>query len=98
MSSKSDKAVPKIVDFGLTKLLGPQETTKEPYGTVGYIAPEVIRKEPYSYSCDIWSFGCILYILLSSTAPFDCESHETEMINKLITGQEGAKFEGGKWD
>jgi len=44
MTDNSDNAKPKIVDFGLTKLIGPSETTNEPYGTLGYIAPEVLKK------------------------------------------------------
>ena len=45
MSDNSEKAVPKIVDFGLSKIMGPTETATEPFGTVGYVAPEVLRKE-----------------------------------------------------
>lgn len=44
MSDTSDKAIPKIVDFGLAKILGPGEVTNEPFGTYGYQAPEVLLK------------------------------------------------------
>lgn len=71
MSDDTDSAVPKIVDFGLTKLVGPSETSVESFGTVGYIAPEVILKEPYTFSCDVWSLGCILFSLLGGYLPFD---------------------------
>ena len=50
------------------------EKADEPFGTLGYVAPEVLRKEPYSFSCDLWSFGCIIYALLSGSLPFDHES------------------------
>jgi serine/threonine protein kinase len=46
----------------------------EPFGTLGYVAPEVLKKEPYSFSCDVWSIGCIAYALLSGSLPFDHQS------------------------
>lgn len=74
MSDTSNTAKPKIVDFGLAKIIGPNETADEPFGTLGYVAPEVLKKKPYTFSCDVWSIGCILYALLSGSLPFDHES------------------------
>lgn len=71
MSDNSEKAIPKIVDFGLSKIMGPTETATEPFGTVGYVAPEVLRKEQYGFACDLWSLGCIIYALLSGSLPYD---------------------------
>lgn len=79
MSDKSDKAVPKLVDFGLAKLIGPNEKADEPFGTLGYIAPEVLNKEPYSFSCDVWSYGCIIYALMCGYLPFDNEDPKIVM-------------------
>ena len=76
MSDASDHAVPKLVDFGLAKIIGPTEKSDEPFGTLGYVAPEVLNKEPYSFSCDLWSLGCIAYALLSGSLPFDHESQQ----------------------
>jgi serine/threonine protein kinase len=42
MQDASDSAIPKIVDFGLSKIIGPEEKASEPFGTVGYVAPEVL--------------------------------------------------------
>ena len=47
MSSDSDDACAKIADFGLATLLGPSQTASESYGTLGYTAPEVLKKEQY---------------------------------------------------
>ena len=33
MNDTNDKAIPKIVDFGLCKIIGPNETANEPFGT-----------------------------------------------------------------
>jgi calcium/calmodulin-dependent protein kinase I len=73
MSDNSERAVPKLADFGLAKIVGPSEKADEPFGTLGYAAPEVLRKEPYGSACDLWSLGCIVYSLLCGALPFDHE-------------------------
>lgn len=42
MSDGTDKSIPKLVDFGLAKIIGPNEKATEPFGTLGYVAPEVL--------------------------------------------------------
>ncbi len=71
MSDASDGAVVKLVDFGLSKFVGPNGTADELYGTLGYVAPEVLKKQAYGFSCDMWGLGCIVYALLSGCLPFD---------------------------
>jgi len=44
MSDNSERSIPKVVDFGLAKIIGPNETATEPFGTLGYVAPEVLKK------------------------------------------------------
>jgi len=44
MSDQTENAMPKIVDFGLAKIIGPSNTASEPFGTLGYVAPEVLLK------------------------------------------------------
>ena len=42
MVDDSDDAEVKLVDFGLSKTFGPNETCKEPFGTLCYVAPEIL--------------------------------------------------------
>ena len=76
MSDFSEAAVPRLIDFGLTMILGPTDRTSEPFGTLGYVAPEVLMKQQYHFSCDHWSFGCLIYGLLSGSLPFDHSTSE----------------------
>jgi len=71
MTNRTDNSIPELVDFGLAKMIGPNERATEPFGTLGYTAPEIISKKPYSFSCDLWSLGCIIYALLCGCLPFD---------------------------
>ena len=49
----------KIADFGVaTEVIGRNTNTKRTEtGTAWYMAPEVIKSEPYSYPIDIWAVG-----------------------------------------
>ena len=76
MTDTSEKSVPKLVDFGLAKMIMPDEKAEEPFGTLGYVAPEILEKKPYSFQCDMWSLGCIVYALLCSSLPFDHDSQK----------------------
>jgi serine/threonine protein kinase len=39
-------------------------------GTVEYAAPEVLRGEPFTEKCDVWSFGVVLWELLTRRRPY----------------------------
>ena len=86
MSDCGERAVPKLADFGLAKIVGPSEKADEPFGTLGYAAPEVLRKEPYGPACDLWSVGCITYALLCGALPFDHES-QRETAKMTVLGR-----------
>lgn len=42
MTEDTDTGDVKIVDFGLSKILGPSQTSVDPFGTLSYVAPEVL--------------------------------------------------------
>jgi calcium/calmodulin-dependent protein kinase I len=73
MSSKADTAIPYIVDFGLSIILGPEQKKCEIYGTQGYLAPEMCDRQPYYKEVDLWSLGVLFYSIISGFMPFEQE-------------------------
>ncbi|CAD8049497.1 unnamed protein product [Paramecium primaurelia] len=68
----------RIIDFGLSKKYPPPQSTNQgrsqvrtqtKVGTPIYVAPEVLLGK-YSQTCDEWSLGCIMYVLLCGEPPF----------------------------
>ncbi|RLN70661.1 hypothetical protein BBJ28_00012388 [Nothophytophthora sp. Chile5] len=62
----------KISDFGLSCVLelGRSADLTAETGTYGWMAPEVIRHEPYSTKADVYSYGVVLWELLAKDVPF----------------------------
>jgi serine/threonine protein kinase len=77
MTDTSETSEPKLMDFGLSKMIGPNEFCSEPFETIGYAAPEILRGKQYDKSVDIWSLGVVLFIILTGHTPFDAESDES---------------------
>lgn len=46
-----------MLDFGLSKTIGPDGKCSELFGTLSYVAPEVPKEKPYDKSVDLWSIG-----------------------------------------
>ncbi|CRL04514.1 CLUMA_CG017590, isoform A [Clunio marinus] len=63
-------AIIKLTDFGFAKETYVKDTLQTPCYTPYYAAPEVLGPEKYDKSCDIWSLGVIMYILLCGFPPF----------------------------
>lgn len=52
-------------------------------GTAEYLAPEVLEKNrAYGKACDWWSFGCVIYEMLTGCPPFYC-TNRPEMFQKI---------------
>lgn len=88
----------KILDFGLAKLVEPADGNKaqtdvptrkvhtDPgtvMGTVGYMSPEQVRSQPIDHRSDIFSFGAVLYEMLSGRRAFNRDS-AVESLNAIL--------------
>jgi serine/threonine protein kinase/Flp pilus assembly protein TadD len=75
----------KIMDFGLAKLKGATKLTKtrSTLGTAAYMSPEQAQGEEVDQRSDIFSFGVVLYELLTGRLPFEGE-HQAAIIYSII--------------
>ena len=88
LTEASDKGNIKIMDFGLSKILGKKEKSTDGFGTLTFVSPEVLIRKPYNKEVDIWSLGVILYLMLSGELPFDDPDDNEQNIAKSIVYQD----------
>jgi eukaryotic-like serine/threonine-protein kinase len=81
----TNDGVVKIVDFGLAKLSGVTKLTRtgSTLGTMAYMPPEQLQGSPVDARADIFSFGVVLYEMLTGVAPFRGD-HEAVLIYSII--------------
>lgn len=64
----------KLCDFGLSKIMTKALPPTPKIVTYTHRAPEIICEYPYSFKCDLWSVGCVLYEMICGALPFKVSS------------------------
>jgi len=101
----ADDAQLKVVDFGFARVKPELESGMlTPCFTLPYAAPEVLdtalipSQEGYNESCDLWSLGVILFVMLSGKAPFYSRSKSDSASSIMRRIKEGdIRLEGESW-
>ncbi|PRT55994.1 Serine/threonine-protein kinase RAD53 [Wickerhamiella sorbophila] len=90
--AQTDPIVVKVADFGLAKISSQGTFLKTFCGTLSYLAPEVLASRngagaaKYSRLVDIWSIGCLAYVILTGYLPFSGNTQE-ELYRSVMSGQ-----------
>jgi serine/threonine protein kinase len=81
------EGVVKVMDFGIAKVEGAENLTSAgaPVGTVSYMSPEQLQGEPVDVRSDLYSFGIILFELLTGCTPFKNDSDISSIIHHIHT-------------
>jgi eukaryotic-like serine/threonine-protein kinase len=93
------EGVPKLLDFGIAKILHPQHGAESLQQTVtllqlltpDYASPEQVRNEPISTSSDVYSLGVILYRLLTGFDPYRVKTDSLQEMMQAICESEPEK-------
>lgn len=97
ISKKSNNEIKlKIMDFGLSKIMSSSEKSVDGVGTLNYVAPEVLVRDPYNTKADVWSLGIILYFIFTKFLPFDDVDSNEENIAALTIHSE-VEFPSHLW-
>jgi len=74
-----------VMDFGLAKLVGVSRLTKagSTVGTLGYMSPEQVQGQETDHRSDIFSFGVLLYEMITGKSPFT-GAHESAILYEVV--------------
>jgi type II secretory pathway pseudopilin PulG len=82
----TSNGVVKIMDFGIAKTGGSVTSTGQVLGTPNYMSPEQVKGKPLDGRSDLFSFGVVLYEMLTGEKPF-VGQNVTTIIYKIVNEQ-----------
>lgn len=72
-----------LTDFGLSKQPLDDTKTYSFCGTVEYMAPEIVNRKGHSFAADWWSYGVLMFEMLTGSLPFQGDSRKKTMTHIL---------------
>jgi len=89
-----DDSIPevKIIDFGLARILPSDDGATSFLGTKGYLAPEMLQRNAYGKSVDVWAVGVIAFVLLCGCLPFGDDNSFIENTPHAAKGKFTLRF------
>jgi len=85
MSDENDKFI-KLADFGFAARVHQSKSLTKQCGTPFFVSPEILMRKPYDQKSDMWSIGCIIFLLLAGNLPFMGRSQK-ELFRKIVSGK-----------
>jgi serine/threonine-protein kinase len=91
------EGTPKLLDFGIAKLLASNETDPHDTGTAmrlltpAYASPEQLRGSPITVATDVYGLGVILYQILTGRLPHDVAGKTLGEVERLVCDEEPAR-------
>jgi serine/threonine protein kinase len=76
-----------IIDLGLCKPISNLQDS-DIYGVLPYMAPEILRRKPYTPASDIYSFSIIMWEFTSDIPPFKHKAHDHHLALSICKGEE----------
>jgi eukaryotic-like serine/threonine-protein kinase len=89
LASNPDGVFPKLLDFGIAKLLAPEDglahktRTGAPMGTPHYMSPEQCHGRDVDHRTDLYAFGVLVYVMLTGRYPLDGADYMTILMRQV---------------